>query len=263
MGRSRKSIAKPAAKAPAPTKATKPSPSQQPRAFAARHDDGHGAESDTDPMAQPVQTRLMDMPVHSPETEINLQRSPAANQKEAENNPLAKEKLEKEVSPNTVPPKRYGVELVPPLRDPAKEIPPPLNLDLPQSYQTMNLNEPNLPDWFWKELPAKPVQESLLKQLSRWSTQKLGRRELARIGGYLSSKLGFDEKKMTKCLDDAMVSGGEAGLKELLKIMLEALAGSPNKRKGVDPTDPSYPEFQTPSPELPTPFILNSPKIKF
>lgn len=255
-------LAKPATKASAAPVAAKPSLSLKARPFAPRHDDGHDTESSATSMGKAIQARLMDMPVYSSESGASLRRSPATHEKALEDESPVQRAPQTEEKKLPLPTNNYGVKLVPPLRDPSQSIAPPLNLELPESYRTVP-SQPALPDWFWQGPPPMPVQASLMKVLSRWLTEKLGRRELAHIGGYLADKLNIDQEKTIKLLDGALVDAGEVGLKELLKTILEAVAGSVNKRKGADPTSMDYPGFQTPSPELPKPFIFNTPAIKF
>lgn len=112
-----------------------------------------------------------------------------------------------------------------------------------------------LPPWFWKQLPPAPKKKEILNQISDFLTEKLGRKDIARLGAAIASKFGADQAEVEKSLNDAMVSGGEEGIKQLLKKMIEGLAGNP-----VEPQQSPYgPATQ----EKPTPPIINSPSIPF
>ncbi|MGZ5441097.1 MAG: OmpA family protein [Thermoanaerobaculia bacterium] len=112
---------------------------------------------------------------------------------------------------------------------------------------------PNLPPWFWQELPTTPPPAPFLNRLSRWLTGVIGREDIARITGELAAGVGFDQNRVRRALDEAMVSGGEEGLKRLLRAMFEALAGPPAGR----PDSPYGPPVQ----EVPRPPILQLPPI--
>lgn len=115
---------------------------------------------------------------------------------------------------------------------------------------------PSLSPNFWNLPPMRqPPSRDFLNQLSRWLTGELGRRDIARMAGRIAGGLGMNEAKVQKKLDDAMVSGGEAGLKAALRALIEAIAGSPTSR----PRSPTGPAVS----EIPGPRVFNLPPIRF
>jgi hypothetical protein len=63
----------------------------------------------------------------------------------------------------------------------------------------------------------------------------------------------MDEATIQRQLDDAIVSGGEAGLREALRALLQGLLGPP--------TSPPPNQYGPPLEELPTPPIIQTPAI--
>jgi hypothetical protein len=123
--------------------------------------------------------------------------------------------------------------------------PPVLNpsiLDPPIMIPPARPGAPALPPWFWRELPPRPPPPDVLNQLSRLLTGALGRSDIARLGADVASGLGLDRERTRRALDDAIVRGGEAGLKALLRMMIEAAAGPPSSR----PPNLSGPPFPEP-----------------
>ena len=126
-----------------------------------------------------------------------------------------------------------GPGLTPPgATTPAQSTPdgrPPVDLRLPPGYGQPpdDPNHPNLPDWFWKELPKRPADPPFVTQLSRWLNQSLHTHDLARIGGEIAGHLGMDSGRVTHMLDDAFQKGGEEGVKAVLKAVIQGVAGQP------------------------------------
>lgn len=145
---------------------------------------------------------------------------------------------------------------------------PRISIDLPERFRVPITPPPLLgprvrphqfPPWMWRQLPPVAPPAPLLNQVSRWLTRRIGRRQIARVGGDVAAAFGFDRRETIDSLNEAMVSGGETALKELLRTALEAVAGpattvNPNAPRPVGPTLP-------PDPAPPT--IFNSPSIPF
>jgi outer membrane protein OmpA-like peptidoglycan-associated protein len=155
----------------------------------------------------------------------------------------------------TITRRSTGISLLPPSTGPTLPTPIPRIDVFPRPGPILPGPEPGprLPDWFWRPLPPAPAP--FLNQLSRWITGHIGRGDIARIAASIAGRIGFDESQVRKDLDEAMVSGGEEGLKELLRAFLERIAGPPVGR----PENPYGP----PVSELPRPPILSLPPIRF
>ncbi len=163
---------------------------------------------------------------------------------------------------SSVPKDMYGVNLVPPLRDPTANLGnPPLDLNI--HLEPDIPLKPGLPKWFWKKLPPKPQQDSFIKLVSSWLTERLGRRDIARIAGQLAKKFDFDEQEVRKSLNEEIISGGEKGLEELLLKLLEEIFGKAQKIDNKKDNFSGSHESQSPAPKLPTPSIINFPPIKW
>ncbi|NET32018.1 MAG: DUF4157 domain-containing protein [Cyanothece sp. SIO1E1] len=169
-----------------------------------------------------------------------------------------------------VPENRYGVRLIPPLREPNSTLgAPPVDLSI--HLEPDIPLDPGLPDWFWKKLPSKPKRDSFIKLVSNWLTEKLGRRDIARIASKLAGRFGFDDQKIRKSLNEEIVKGGEKGIEKLLRKLLEKILGKAQEIESKEDVfsshpeleGPSYLEFKDPSEELPKPFIFNLPPIKW
>jgi outer membrane protein OmpA-like peptidoglycan-associated protein len=104
---------------------------------------------------------------------------------------------------------------------------------------------------------TRPASPDFLHEASRWLTDSLGRDDIARLGGRLSAELGMDEGEITRQLNDALISAGEAGLKELLRRLIYAIAGSPSRPSAL-PTGPAVREL-----EIPGERIFTLPPIPF
>lgn len=113
---------------------------------------------------------------------------------------------------------------------------------------------PQLPDWFWRELPPRPAEPSVISQISRWLNETLHTRDLARVAASVAGALGFDEAQIRRMLDDAFQSGGEAAVKELLNQMIRGAAGAPSSPPS-SPYGPAGEPIPFPSPQLQTPSI--------
>jgi outer membrane protein OmpA-like peptidoglycan-associated protein len=168
-------------------------------------------------------------------------------------------KVEVEITRRT-----YNAHLGPGLTPPGTVTPTPTpqgglppNLRLPPDYGQPpdDPNHPNLPDWFWKELPKRPADPPFATQLSRWLNQSLHTHDLARIGGEIAGHLGMDSTKVTHMLDDAFQKGGEAGVKAVIKAVVEGVAGPPAHAPD-NPTGPNVNPVPTPqqvqTPQVPT-----------
>jgi outer membrane protein OmpA-like peptidoglycan-associated protein len=156
----------------------------------------------------------------------------------------------------TITRRSYDIRPLAPAPGPTLQIPPPVDINLPPQLQfrpTFPQPRPALPAWFWRPLRAAPVPAPFLNQLSRWITGRIGRGDIAQIAAELAGGLGFDKETVQRSLDEAMVSGGEEGLKALLRAMIEALAGPPTSR-------PERP-FGPVTPELPRPPVITSPPL--
>ncbi len=90
--------------------------------------------------------------------------------------------------------------------------------------------------------------------LSNALTEHLGRKDIAQLGALIAGKLGANQAEIEKGLDNALVSAGEEGLKQLLEMIIEGVSGSPTARP-ENPYDPSMP------PEIEQPTILMFPPI--
>ena len=133
------------------------------------------------------------------------------------------------------PPIPYPGEPVGPgPRRPTRPLPMPI--DLPQITRT--------PD------------QSFLRVVSEWLTGTMHRRDIARIAARMAAELGMDEAEIRDKLDDAMISGGEEGLKAILKAVLEAVFGPATE---VSPGQ----QAPFPVPELPRAPVINLPPIRF
>lgn len=167
-------------------------------------------------------------------------------------------KVEVEITRRT-----YNVHLGPGLTPPGVPTPstsdgrPPVDLRLPPGYgqPPQDPNQINLPDWFWKDLPKRPADPPFATQLSRWLNQSLHTHDLARIGGEIAGHLGMDSGRVTHMLDDAFQKGGEAGVKAVLKAVIEGVAGPPAHAPD-NPTGPAVNPVPTPqqvqTPPIPT-----------
>ncbi|WP_167837560.1 eCIS core domain-containing protein [Nocardia altamirensis] len=122
-----------------------------------------------------------------------------------------------------------------------------------------------LPEWFWKALPPRPQDpEVLMRLLTELVTEvdKLVQTQdlangLARIAAEVASGLGIGHRaEVHQLLMDAYKDGKEAGVKELLKAMIEAAAGSPTGAQespyGPPTEGPPVPKaYETPEFKIP------------
>jgi hypothetical protein len=69
----------------------------------------------------------------------------------------------------------------------------------------------------------------------------------------IAERLGMDRAEVERKLNEAMISGGEEGIRRALQSLIEALAGPPSS----PPASPYGPATQ----EVPTPPIITSPQI--
>ena len=126
------------------------------------------------------------------------------------------------------------------------------NLVLPPQLPLLP-TRPTLPPDFWVLNSPHPVPRDLLNELSRAITGPLGREQIAGLAAHIASGLGFDETQTRHKLDDALINGGEAALREALRALIQAIVGPP-----VSPSSNQYgPALQ----EMPTPPIIQTPPI--
>jgi len=123
---------------------------------------------------------------------------------------------------------------------------------LPPQRGPIRLTRPN--NVFNFPTPTRIPRFGFLREMSSWLTGSLGRQSIARLGGRMASELGMNRGDITRSLNDAMISGGEEGLKKLLEMIIEAVAGSPARQPNN--TGPSLPER-----DIPGTRIFNSPRI--
>lgn len=152
------------------------------------------------------------------------------------------------ITPQTLPPVSPGISPI--TRD---IVFPPATPTLPGPRRPP---PPNFPPWMWQKIQtAPPPPPDFLNQLSQWITGSLKRADIARVAARLASTFGLDENETRKALDDAMVKGGEEGLKQVLKAILQGVAGQPS----TPPPNPTGPPLQ----ERPMPGTLSGPPIPF
>ncbi|HVQ95794.1 MAG TPA: OmpA family protein [Mycobacteriales bacterium] len=124
----------------------------------------------------------------------------------------------------------------------------------PGSIPVPDPGHPQLPDWFWRELPPRPVEPSVISQISRWLNETLHTRDLARVAASIAGAFGFDRAQVQRLLDDAFQNGGETAVKELLNQMIRGAAGPPSGRPS-SPYGPPVEPIPFPSPQLQLPPI--------
>lgn len=113
---------------------------------------------------------------------------------------------------------------------------------------------PQLPDWFWRELPPRPPEPSVISQISRWLNESLRTDDLAQIAAGVAGVFGFDETRVRRLLRDAFRRGGEAAVKELLNQMIRSIVGPPSNPPS-SPYGPAAEPIPFPSPQLSLPPI--------
>jgi outer membrane protein OmpA-like peptidoglycan-associated protein len=113
---------------------------------------------------------------------------------------------------------------------------------------------PQLPDWFWRELPPRPPDPSAISQISRWLNESLHTHDIARVAADVAGVFGFDRAQVQRTLDDAFQSGGEAAVKEILNQMIQAAAGPPSSPPS-SPYGPPVEPIPFPTPQLQLPPI--------
>lgn len=139
---------------------------------------------------------------------------------------------------------------------PDTTLPGLLNLP-PQPIPQPDPAHPAFPDWFWRELPKRPADPSFVTQASDWLNELIDSHAIARIGGGIAGAFGLDRAKVTKALDDAFRSAGEAAVKEMIRQLIQHVAGPPGAAPS-SPTGPAvnpvpFPSPQAQTPTLPTP----------
>jgi hypothetical protein len=113
---------------------------------------------------------------------------------------------------------------------------------------------PELPDWFWHQLPPRPPDPSVFSQISRWLNETLHTRDLSRVAASVAGALGLNRAQVRRLLGDAFQSGGEAAVKELLNAMIRGAAGSPSSPPS-SPYGPPVEPIPFPTPQLQLPEI--------
>lgn len=136
---------------------------------------------------------------------------------------------------------------------PSRSVPDLLRLP-PSVVATADQRQSHLPDWFWRQLPARPPEPSAISQVSRFLNETLRTRDLARVGGAVAGAFGFNRAQVQRLLDDAFQDGGESAVKELLNTMIRGVAGSPSGRPS-SPYGPPVEPIPFPSPQLQLPPI--------
>jgi outer membrane protein OmpA-like peptidoglycan-associated protein len=136
---------------------------------------------------------------------------------------------------------------------------PPLSVpDLlrppPSAVPTPDPRHPQLPDWFWRELPPRPPDPSVISQISRWLNQTLRTRDLAQVAASVAGAFGFNRAQVRRLLEQAFQNGGEAAVKELLNAMIRGAAGPPS-RPPSSPYGPPIEPIPFPTPQLQLPPI--------
>jgi outer membrane protein OmpA-like peptidoglycan-associated protein len=121
----------------------------------------------------------------------------------------------------------------------------------PGQIPTPDSGHPQLPDWFWRQLPPRPADPSFISQLSRWLNETLRTSDLARIGASIAGGFGFNQAQVRRMLEDAFQSGGESAVKELLNSIIRAAAGPPT-RAAVQPVRAAGQPDPVPEPAAPT-----------
>ena len=138
---------------------------------------------------------------------------------------------------------------------PAPSVPDILRLP-PPPIPRPDPRHPQLPDWFWRQLPPRPPEPLVISQVSRWFNETLHTRDLARVAASVVGAFGFNQAQVRRLLEDAFQNGGESAVKELLNAMIRGAAGPPSS----PPSSPYGP------PGEPTPFPtpqLKLPPIRF
>jgi outer membrane protein OmpA-like peptidoglycan-associated protein len=138
-------------------------------------------------------------------------------------------------------PKPHPTDPLPQGPLPTGELDPKFKLPLPKP------GPQEWPSWFWTQLPPRPSQPTFLHELSAWLNQTLGTHDLARIGGRIAGVFHFNEKDVTRLLDEAFQDGGEDGVKTLLeKLFRQFNTPSPQQPGLPDPNPFPDPDGKTP-----------------
>jgi len=147
---------------------------------------------------------------------------------------------------------------------------PRISTELPEEFRVppptvigpVAPGSPTLPPWFWQTIapPSRPRIDlrSLSEALTDGLRQPLagGTADLAeRLAGVVG--IDVDRDDIRRSLDDAMISGGEAGLKKLLELMIFSIAGQPTPAQ-PDPFGPPSSNFSAPGER-----IFSTPTFRF
>jgi len=148
---------------------------------------------------------------------------------------------------------------------------PPISTELPEEFRVrppppvvgpVAPGSSSLPPWFWQTIapPNRPRVDlrSFSAALTDGIRQPLagGTADLAaRLAGVVGIDAGRDD--IRRSLDDAMISGGEAGLKKLLELMIFSIAGQPTPAQ-PDPFGPPSSNFSAPGER-----IFSTPGFEF
>lgn len=145
---------------------------------------------------------------------------------------------------------------------------PPIATELPEEFRVPppvigpTPGGDALPPWFWQTIapPNRPRVDlrSFSEALTDGLRQPLasGTADLAeRLAGVVG--IDVDRDDIRRSLDDALVSGGEAGLKKLLEMMIFSIAGQPTPAQS-DPFGPPSSNFSAPGER-----IFSTPTFEF
>lgn len=124
--------------------------------------------------------------------------------------------------------------------------PPPIFLPDPST--------PELPPWFWRDLPAHPNHD-FVSELSHWLNESLNTDDIARLATDLTPFIDDHQRaELRESLQSAFQSGGEAAIKAVLNEVIRAVAGQPTNPPS-SPYGPAIDPIPFPTPQLRTPEI--------
>ncbi len=142
---------------------------------------------------------------------------------------------------------------------------PSFDTQLPERFRVPIPSTPptqGLPPWFLQSISPPNRPRPSLRGLSEILTDGLrqpiagGTAPLARrIAGVVG--IDVNESDIRRSLDQALISAGEEGLKELLRMMIFSIAGQPTPQP-ADPFAPPSSNFSAPGQ-----FILTTPTFRF
>jgi len=161
----------------------------------------------------------------------------------------------RELAPTPLPPSSPGPSPQAPWRappmNPAPGLPPGYNF--PRNDGPLAPRAPSLPPGFWTLPPPRPASPEFLNELSRLISDKFGRGSIASLGAKIAKAFGYDELQVRRDLNQALIDGGEEGLKAALKELL---------KKASPPVEPQSNPYGPATNEIPFPSTYG-PKIPF